>query len=121
MKFSGMVGNGPMNKKLNFDGDPVTIQALFPGYVATGRYGKRLTDINLLLILIRQMAALARRVLTEVCTVPLLRLVLTWFENRAPLRQRRIVESLRRCRADVLWEATAVTAFTVLHSNATEH
>jgi len=94
---------------------------MFSGFVATGRYGKRLTDINLLLLLIRQMAALARRVLTEVCTVPLLRLVLTWFENRAHLREGRIVESLRRCRADVLWEATVVAAFVVFNYNATQH
>jgi len=32
-------------------------------------------DINLLLILIRQMAALARRALAEVCTVPVLLVV----------------------------------------------
>jgi len=38
----------------------VWIQGLFSGFVAIGRYGKWLTDINLLLILIRQMAALVR-------------------------------------------------------------
>ena len=50
----------------------VCIEGLFCGYVTIGRYGKWLTDINLLLILIRQMAALARRALAEVCTVPVL-------------------------------------------------
>ena len=50
----------------------VWIQGLFSRLVPTGRYGKWLTDINLLLILIRQMAALVRRALAEVCTVSVL-------------------------------------------------
>jgi len=45
---------------------------LFSGFVTIGRYGKWLRDVNLLLILIRQMAALVRRALAEVCTVPVL-------------------------------------------------
>jgi len=53
----------------------VWTQALFSGFVTIGRYGKWLTDINLLLILIRQMTALARRALVEVCTVPVLLVV----------------------------------------------
>ena len=42
MKFSEKVGNGPLNKRLNFGGDPVTvwIKRLFFGFVTTGRYGK---------------------------------------------------------------------------------
>jgi len=65
MKFSGKVGSGPVNKGLNFGGDPdhrldIEIVSVF---VTIGRYGKWLTDINLLLILIRQMAALVRRAL----------------------------------------------------------
>jgi len=42
MKFSGKVSNGPMNERLNFGGDPVTIwiQELFFGFVIIGRYGK---------------------------------------------------------------------------------
>ena len=44
----------------------VWIQGLFSGFVTIGRYGKSLRDINLLLILIRQMAALVRRALVEV-------------------------------------------------------
>ena len=48
----------------------VWIQGLFSGFVTTGRYGKWLTGINMLLILIRQMATLVRRALAEVCTVP---------------------------------------------------
>jgi len=48
MKFSGMIGNGTMNKLLDFGGDPVTvwIQGLFSGFVTIGRYGKWLTDIH---------------------------------------------------------------------------
>ena len=41
----------------------------FFAFVIIGRYGKWLTDINLLLVMIRQMAALVRRALAEVCTV----------------------------------------------------
>jgi len=70
MKFSGKVGNGPFNKWLNFDGDPITvwIPGLFFGFVTIGRYRKWFTDM--LLILICQMVALVRRALVEVCTVP---------------------------------------------------
>ena len=50
----------------------VWIQGLFSGFVTTERYGKWLTDINLLLILIRQMVALVRRALAEVRTVPVI-------------------------------------------------
>jgi len=50
----------------------VWIQGLFSGFVTIGRYGKWLTDTKLLIILIRQMAALVRRALAEVCTVPVL-------------------------------------------------
>jgi len=50
----------------------VWIQGLFSGFVTVGRYGKWLTEIDLLLILIRQMATLARRALAEVCTLPVL-------------------------------------------------
>jgi len=45
---------------------------MFSGFVTIGRYGKRLTDINLLVILIRPTAALERRALAEVRTVPVL-------------------------------------------------
>jgi len=72
MQFLGKIGNGPMNKGLNFGGSPVTvwIRGLFSGFVTIGRYGKWLTDINLLFKLICQMAALVRCALAEVCTVP---------------------------------------------------
>jgi len=62
MQFLGKVGNGPMNKGLNFGSNPITIwiRGLFSGFVTIGRYGKWLTDINLLLKLICQMAALVR-------------------------------------------------------------
>jgi len=50
-------------------GSPSGYRDCFPdSFVTIGRYGKWLTDINLLLILIRQMAALVRRALAEVCT-----------------------------------------------------
>jgi len=50
----------------------VWIQGLFSGFVTTRRYGNWLTDKNLLLILIRQMAVLVRCAVPEVCTVPVL-------------------------------------------------
>jgi len=53
-------------------GITVWIQGVFSGFVTIGKYGKWLTDINLLLILIRQMSALARRALSEVYTVLML-------------------------------------------------
>ena len=71
MKFSGKVCNGPTNKRLNFGGDPDHRLDTFSGFVIIGRHEKWLTDINLLLILI-QMAALARREMAEVCSVPVL-------------------------------------------------
>ena len=64
-----------MNKLLNFGGDTITvwIQVLFSGFVTTAwEYEMWLTDINLLLILIRQMAAVVRRAFAEVCTVAVL-------------------------------------------------
>jgi len=76
MKLSGKVSNGPINKWLNFSGDPdhrQDTEIVFRIHYGTiGRYGKWLTDINLLLILIRHMAALLRHALVEVCTVPVL-------------------------------------------------
>jgi len=55
IKFSGKVGNEPMNKRLNFGGDPDhrLDTGLFSGFVTIGRYRKWLTHINLLLILFR--------------------------------------------------------------------
>ena len=53
----------------------VWIHGLFSGFVTIGRYGKWLTNINLLLMLIHNMAALVRRALTEVCTVLVLLVV----------------------------------------------
>jgi len=63
MKFSVKVGNRPMNKLLNFGGDPVTvwIQGLFSGFVTIGSYGNWLMDIHDSFILILKMAALVRR------------------------------------------------------------
>ena len=72
MQFSGKVGNGPMNTWLNFGGDPVyhLDTGIVSGFDIIGKHGKWLRDVNLLLILIRQMAALVRRALAEECTVP---------------------------------------------------
>ena len=50
----------------------VWIRGLFSGFVTIGRYGNWLTNINLLLVLIRQMAAMVRRALAEVRTVSVL-------------------------------------------------
>jgi len=50
----------------------VWIQGLFSGFITIGRYGKWLTVISLLLILIRPMVALVRHALVEVCTIPVL-------------------------------------------------
>jgi len=58
----------------------VCIQGLLSGFITIGRYRKWLTDINLMFILIRQMAALVRRAV--VCTVQVL-LVMAALCNRA--------------------------------------
>jgi len=63
MKFSGKVGNGPVNKWLNFGGAPG--RRLDTGIVfrivSIGRYGKwLLVNKHLQLIMIRQVAALVR-------------------------------------------------------------
>ena len=60
----------------------VWIQGLFSGFVTTGRHGKWLMDTNLLLILIRQKAALARRALAEVCTVPRLLVIILFIPEQ---------------------------------------
>jgi len=61
MKFSGKVGNGPMNKRLNL------------GTVHTSAKA-RLTSVAIRIrIKIRiRIATLVRRALAEVCTVPVL-------------------------------------------------
>ena len=51
------------------------------GFVAIGRYKTSLTDINLLLILICQMAALVRCAVVEVCTVPVLLVIVCCFRT----------------------------------------
>jgi len=50
----------------------VWIQGLLSRFVTTARYGKWLTDINLVLILVHQMAAPVKSALVEVGTVPVL-------------------------------------------------
>jgi len=76
MKCSEKVGNKPCSEQtVKFwwrSEFTVWIQGMVSGFVAIGRYKTSLTDINLLLILICQMAALVRRTLAEVCTVPVL-------------------------------------------------
>jgi len=72
MKFSTTVGNGPMNKWLNFGGDPG--HRLDTGIIFRIRHywGIREAVNGYSFILIRQMAALVRRALAEVCTVAVL-------------------------------------------------
>ena len=65
-----------LNKRLNFGGDPDHRLDTGMGFVTIGRYGKWLTGINLLLMLIRQMAALLKRALADVCTVQVLPVVI---------------------------------------------
>ena len=72
MKFSGEVGNGPVNKCLNFGSDPD--HRLDTGIVFRIRHywDTRKVVNGHSFILVRQMAALVRRALAEVCTVPVL-------------------------------------------------
>jgi len=72
MKFSGKVVNEPANNCLNFGGVPD--QRLDKGIVFRIRhYWETRKVVNEHpFILIRQMAALVRRALAEVCTVPVL-------------------------------------------------
>ena len=82
MKFSVKVDNGPMNRWLNFGNDPdhhLDTRIIFRIRHYREIYGKWLTDINLLLILIRQMTALVRRALADVCTVPVLLVYLFYY------------------------------------------
>ena len=69
MKFSGKVGNGIVNKWLHFGGDPD--HRLDTGIVfRICHYWEILKVVNgHSFILIRQMAALVRRALAEICTV----------------------------------------------------
>jgi len=72
VKFSGKVGNGPVNKT-NFGGDPG--HRLDTGIVFRIRQYweiRKVVNGHLLLIVIHQMAALVRRALAKVCTVPML-------------------------------------------------
>jgi len=72
MKFSGKVDNGAVNKRSNFGGDQD--HRLDTGIVFRIRhYCEICKMVNVYsFILIRQMAALVRRALAEVCTVPVL-------------------------------------------------
>ena len=72
MKFSAKVGNGPMNKCLNFGGDPD--HRLDTRIVFRIRHYWEIRKVvnGHSFIMISQMAALVRRVLVEVCSVPVL-------------------------------------------------
>jgi len=70
MKFSGKVGNGSVNKLLNFGSDPD--HRLDTGIVFRICHYLKIRKVvngHLLLILIRQMEELVRRAMAEVCTV----------------------------------------------------
>jgi len=83
MKFSAKVGNGPINKRLNFGGDPdhrLDTGIVFFGFVTIGRYGNwyqptALRDAGVHGIAITTMTSLRHRPLAEVCTVPVLLLL----------------------------------------------
>jgi len=78
MKFSGKVGNGPLNKRSNSAGDPdhrLDTGIVFRIHQSSLLGDTESADTNLLLTLIRQMAALVRRALAEVCTVLVLLVV----------------------------------------------
>jgi len=72
MKFSGKVGNGPVNKKLNFSDDPV--HRLNTGIVFRIRHYWEIRKVvnGHSFILIHEIASLIRRALAEVRTVPVL-------------------------------------------------
>ena len=72
MKLSGKFANWPVNKWLNFGGDPD--YRLDTGIVFRIRYYWEIRTVvnGHSFILIRQMTALVRRALAEVCTVPVL-------------------------------------------------
>jgi len=73
MKFPGKVGNGPpMNKRLNYGGDPD--HSLDTGIVFRIRHYWEIRKVvnGHSCIPMRQMAALGRRALAEVCTAPVL-------------------------------------------------
>jgi len=72
MKISGKVDNGPVNKWSNFGGDPN--HRLDAGIVFRIRHYWEIRKVanGHSFILIRQMAALVRRPLAEVWTVPVL-------------------------------------------------
>jgi len=72
MKFSGKVGNGPLNKWIHFGGDPD--RRLDTGIVFRIRHCWEIRKVvnGRSFILIRQMASLVRHASAEVCAVPAL-------------------------------------------------
>ena len=117
MKFSAEVGNGQENNWLNFDGD--ADHRLDIGIVFwIGHYWKIRKVVNgYSFILIRQMAALIRRALAEVCIVPVFLLVcdtLTDAGERAAVVAgtvvRRTVDGCRPADAAAARDAKSTTA-----------
>ena len=94
MKFPGKVGNGPLNKRLNFGGDPD--HRLDTGIVfRTRHYWEMRKVVNghkSAAHTDRQMAALVRRALAEVCTVPVL-LVFDEFDYHGQARIRAYIRA----------------------------
>jgi len=72
MKFSGKVGNGPMNDWLNFGGSSDYRLDTAIVFLIRHRLEIRKVVHGHSFILIRQMTALVRRALVEACTVPVL-------------------------------------------------
>jgi len=72
MKFSGKVGNGPMDKSLNFGGNPNHGPDVEIVFVIRHYWQIRKVVNEHSFILIRQMVALVRRAFAEVRTVPVI-------------------------------------------------
>jgi len=72
MKFSGKVGNGPINKSLNFGADLNHRLDAGIGFQICHCWETRKVVNGHSFILIHQMATLVRRALAEVCDVPVL-------------------------------------------------
>ena len=70
MKFSGRVANGPVNKWLSFDGDPDHRLDTVTVFRIRHYWEIRKVVNGHSFILIRHMAALVRRALAEIRTVP---------------------------------------------------
>ena len=75
MKFSAKVGNGPVNKCLNFGGNlDHRLDTEIVSLIRNCWEIRKVVNWHSF-ILIRQMAALVRRALVEVCTIPVFSLI----------------------------------------------